>query len=134
MQKIYKLICNSEVVYIGRTKMTLSRRKSAAYKSNPALQAIYKECEIVLIEETNDLNREQFWIDYYGMENLLNVKKGAPVDENDFIVRRKQWSRKHHYKTYEQIKDEKNKRRRALYQLKKDEINRKRREKNKSNA
>lgn len=82
MYKIYKLIHNGEVVYIGRTKCSLIRRKGAGYKSNIKLQEIYKECDIELIEETDDVSRERYWIAYYRNNgcDLLNTKNGDGLD------------------------------------------------------
>lgn len=73
--KIYKLIHNDNVVYIGRTKSTLAKRKGWGYKNSP-ISSIAKECSIKLIEETDDILRETYWIEYYGIESLMNVRKG----------------------------------------------------------
>lgn len=81
--KIYKLIHNDEVVYIGRTIATLTERKNWQYKSNPKLQSIYKECNIELIEETDDISREHYWISFYGKDNLLNIKYGDGIDKKE---------------------------------------------------
>ena len=68
--KIYKLIYNGEVIYVGLTKLTLNRRKSSANYSVP--KEIYKLSKIELIEETDDKGRERFWIEHY-------LKLGAPL-------------------------------------------------------
>jgi hypothetical protein len=74
MNKIYKLIHNGVVVYVGRTKQTLKKRKSLGYKGC-GVESIHKECDIELIEETSDVSRERYWIDYY-KDTLLNIQRG----------------------------------------------------------
>ncbi len=61
MKKIYRLEYKGEVVYVGQTIQKLNLRKNIGYKYIP----FWKECDIVLIEETDDVTREQFWMDYY---------------------------------------------------------------------
>ena len=80
MYKIYKLIYDGVVVYIGRTKSSLAKRKSTGYKSNPELQLIYKDCEMILIEETDDASRESYWIEQFMSDKLLNIIKGHKGD------------------------------------------------------
>ena len=75
--KIYKLIHEDNVVYIGRTTKTLQERKANSYKGT-CVELIAKDCQIELIEETNDLSRERYWINYY--DELLNIQKGDGVD------------------------------------------------------
>jgi len=75
MNKIYKLVYNGVVVYVGKTKLTLNQRKRNRYRKNPAVQAIYKDCDIELIEETSDVSRERYWIEQY-KDTLLNIEKG----------------------------------------------------------
>lgn len=77
--KIYKLIHKDlGVVYVGRTKLELEIRKNQGrYRSNLELHKIYKECSIELIEETNDVSRERYWIDEFSKSyNLLNKRRG----------------------------------------------------------
>ena len=86
MIKIYKLIHNDNVVYIGQTKTDLKKRKRWGYKNNKLLQQIYKECSIELLEETNDKSRERFWIEKYendGIE-LLNIQKGCGYNKKEY--------------------------------------------------
>lgn len=73
--KIYKLIHNGVVVYVGKTTRTLKKRKSDGGYRGCAVESIYKECDIVLIEETDDVAREDYWIDYY-KDTVLNIKRG----------------------------------------------------------
>lgn len=63
LYKIYKLIYQGEVIYVGYTKQTLIRRKNSDYSYIPL--EIKKESSIELIEETNDKTREDYWILYY---------------------------------------------------------------------
>lgn len=72
--KIYKLVYNNQIVYIGRTTQKLNRRFSNGYKFIP----FWKDCSIELIEITEDLSRERYWIDYYKNEGieLYNIQKG----------------------------------------------------------
>lgn len=81
--KIYKLIHNEKIVYIGRTTVELNKRKNWQYKNNPKLQSIYKECRIELIEETDDISREHYWISFYGKDNLLNMKYGDGINKRE---------------------------------------------------
>lgn len=78
--KIYKLIYNDKPIYIGLTKGTLERRKGGSNGSVP--KEIYKESKIELIEETEDVSRERFWINHYlemGFE-LYNRQMGNGWD------------------------------------------------------
>jgi hypothetical protein len=78
MFKIYKLVHAGKIVYIGCTTQELKRRKSNGYRSNEAVNSIRKECEIELIEETDDKARESYWIRFYKKQgvNLLNIRDG----------------------------------------------------------
>lgn len=74
--KIYKRVLNDEIVYIGSTSLSLKQRKTKGYGK---LSKILKNASIVLIEETDDKHREDFWIDYYrsmGCE-LFNTNKAV---------------------------------------------------------
>ena len=76
--KVYKLVKEDEVVYVGITiQKYLSSRKAKGYKHIP----FYKECSIELIEETEDISREDYWITYYRSIgfNLLNIKRGLKI-------------------------------------------------------
>lgn len=65
MYSIYKLVHNNKVVYVGRTKMTLERRRGVGYRWNKELQSILNECSMELLETTEDKNREKYWIKYH---------------------------------------------------------------------
>jgi hypothetical protein len=74
--KIYKLEHPEQgVVYIGRTTLTLKRRMNGGYKGT-CVEHIAHECDMILLEETDNLGRERYWIDHYGYDNLLNIMKG----------------------------------------------------------
>jgi hypothetical protein len=78
--KIYKLIYDGEIIYVGLTTLSLSRRKGSANYSVP--KEIYKKSKIELIEETDNSGRERYWINYYlsiGC-NLYN-KRGGDYDK-----------------------------------------------------
>ena len=100
--KIYKLIHNGVVVYVGKTILGLSRRKSGGYGTNASVQAIYKECDMVLIEETNDVSRERYWIDYY-KDTLLNIQRGdTGLSRNESM---KEYYQSNKEKKIEQVKE-----------------------------
>lgn len=85
--KVYKLIYNSELIYIGRTINSFSRRRSSGYKETclfghfgDNLREVISQCHYELIEETTDISRERYWIEYYlsvGCSTLLNISKGV---------------------------------------------------------
>ena len=79
MVKIYKLIHNGKIVYVGKTTQDLIRRKSSGYGNTVSF---YKECSIELIEETTDVSRERYWIERLRSEghNLLNKQDGDGLD------------------------------------------------------
>lgn len=83
MYKIYKLIWNNRVVYVGQTTQSLIRRKSSGYKGT-CVEHIYKECSIELIEETDDVSRERYWIDFYRNE-VLNILDGNGFDKKEYL-------------------------------------------------
>lgn len=88
---------NSVVVYIGRTKLTLKQRRQLGYKGQ-RVESIYKECDMVLIEETDDVSRERYWIEHY-KDTVLNVKKGDGLIYKEY---KKKWveANKEHTKEY----------------------------------
>jgi len=71
MIKIYKLVHNGQIVYVGQTKQKLSKRKASGYGDTVPF---FKECSIELIEETDDISREKYWIERLRNEGhpLLN--------------------------------------------------------------
>ena len=104
--KIYKLIYNNKVIYIGYTEKGLMERFN---KNHPFIPIeIKNESSIELIEETDDKSREEYWRDLYeklGFK-LYNKIKGIGVDNKKYIKewrdnntdkvkeRRKEWNEK----------------------------------------
>jgi hypothetical protein len=124
--KIYKLIYNQEVIYIGLTTLTLSRRKSSDNYSVP--KEIYKLSKIELIEETNNKGREKFWIEHYLRLGapLMNKRNGNFSNkEEEYLDRleKRRLKRSFNPKT----KKEKLEKRRKWYKLNKEKINEERR-------
>jgi hypothetical protein len=78
--KVYKIEKpGCDKVYIGITETTIRGRKAAHrfdLKRNShrdLYQWFTLECDLVLLEETNDINREKYWIDFYG-DKVVNEK------------------------------------------------------------
>jgi hypothetical protein len=87
--KIYRLVHNGDIIYVGQTTKTLARRKSCGYKHIP----FYKECSIELIETTTDITRETIWIMLYmamGCE-LLNKRRGVLTEDDRIEIRNKNY-------------------------------------------
>lgn len=82
--KIYKIIYHNEIIYIGQTKMSIERRFSCRHPNIP--KDIKKESYIELIEETNDISRERYWIDYYRSIgcNLYNIERGGGFNIKEY--------------------------------------------------
>lgn len=79
IHRIYRLLLNGEVVYVGRTTLTLKRRFSRGWgKHTEAL----RDSTIELIEETWDRTRERYWIKYYRDLGcpLYNITDGDGLD------------------------------------------------------
>jgi len=130
MIKIYKLIKDDEVVYIGKTKISLSRRKSGAYYSMS--RDFICKCKIELIEETEDVSRERYWIEYYFNQGYkLKNKRNGDYNEEQRKTRRlidplkKQKPGRKKIRTEDEIKKQK----KDWYDKNKDRINKERREK-----
>ena len=84
--KIYKLLINDIVIYIGQTITSLRKRKLGWYPNIP--NEILKQSKIEIIEETDDLSRERYWIKYYrdlGCE-LYNRNNGSGLDYKEYRV------------------------------------------------
>lgn len=75
MYKIYALTYNNVVCYIGQTTLSLSRRFNGEHYNIPYDK---KNMNIFLIEETDDVSRESFWINKFKSSgyNLLNKRGG----------------------------------------------------------
>ena len=84
MIKIYKLIHDGQIVYVGQTKQKyLSSRKKLGYGDTIPF---FKECKIELIEETDDITRERYWIDRLKNEGhpLLNMNRGRGFNKKEY--------------------------------------------------
>lgn len=102
--KIYKIIYNERVIYIGKTKLSLSARHSAGHPYYPE----YKLGQMELIEETDDSRRERYWIEYYRNigEPLLNRLNGDGFDyKKDSKFDYKGYLKKYRIKYYQENKD-----------------------------
>jgi len=92
--KIYKLVESDtmRVRYVGATVQRLSQRFAQHKHEALKMKFTHKRHwlrklftnnippKIELIELTNEVeweNRESYWIDYYGLENLTNARKGG---------------------------------------------------------
>ena len=101
--KIYKLILDEQVVYVGYTTNTLNYRKSNGYSNNP-YNDILKKSSIHLIEETDDKLRERYWIKYYrdiGIE-LLNIRGGNGFNQKEYSI---EYNKKYRIENKEYIKE-----------------------------
>jgi hypothetical protein len=108
MIKIYKLIHNAEIVYVGKTTQDLIRRKTAGYGNTVSF---YKECSMELIEETDDVSRERYWIEKLISEGhpLLNKRGGeSGLDKKEYNKEYKE-KNKEYKKEYNKEYKEKNK-------------------------
>jgi hypothetical protein len=103
MIKIYKLIHDGQIVYVGQTTSKyLSSRKYNGYGNTVPF---YKECSIEIIEETYDITRERYWIDKLTSEGhpLLNKISGVTgLDPKEY---RKQYREKNKEKSKEYMKE-----------------------------
>ena len=122
MIKIYKLIHNEQIVYVGQTKQKyLSTRKAKGYgKTVP----FYRECKIELIEETDDVSRERYWIERLRSEGhqLLNKQEGNGVSDYKEYYKEynKEWieNNKEYHKEWRNNNKERNKVRNKKYREK----------------
>jgi len=84
MIKIYKLIHNGQIVYVGQTKNRLGKRRSGHIQFMNSIGIT--NFGIKLIEETTDISRERYWIERLRSEghNLLNKHKGNGLDIKEY--------------------------------------------------
>lgn len=129
MIKIYKLVKDGKIVYVGKTKLSLSRRKGGAYYCMD--KDFVSKCDIELIEETNDVSRERYWIEYYikkGYE-LKNKRNGDYDEESRRYSRRINTSKqKKRGRPKTNTKEDVSKKKKEWYEKNKDRINKQRRE------
>jgi hypothetical protein len=80
--RIYKLVLDAKVIYIGITTLSLKRRKQNLDSSKHPNVDMFKRATIELVEETDILSRERYWIDYYltANEPILNIRLGNGLD------------------------------------------------------
>ena len=129
MINIYRILYNNNIIYVGKTILTLKKRKSLPNYSVPI--EIYKQSTIELIEETEDVSRERYWITYY-KENghqLMNKRNGDHSDETktDYYLNRLLISKTK--KSFVKMTDEEKKEKRAKYREdNKEKIKKKRKE------
>lgn len=95
--KIYKLVYDNQVIYVGSTTMKkLCQRKAVGY---PKIEKeIWKTSKIILIEETYDKTKEQFWIDYYKDMNCLLYNKNSAISTNKSEYDKKRYSDNKEYR------------------------------------
>jgi hypothetical protein len=124
--KIYKLILEGEVVYIGQTTQSLKTRKSGHHKDKTFERV--KESIIELIEITTDKSRERFWIDYYLNQGciLFNKNKGCGYNKKEHNKKYKEENKEkilsEAKKYYEDNKEEVLKKKKKYYEDNKKEI------------
>jgi hypothetical protein len=102
MIKIYKLIHNGQIVYVGQTKLKyLSTRKAQGYGDTVPF---FKDCSIEIIEETDDISRERYWIELLKSQGhpLLNILKGDGLDKKEYD---KEYSRKYRTNNREKVRE-----------------------------
>lgn len=95
MYKIYKLVYNDQVIYVGSTTQKhLSQRKALGYPKIP--KEIWKKSSIQLIEETGEKSKEDFWMDYYReMGCELYNKRVSVATKDQFDNYQKEYHIKH---------------------------------------
>ena len=89
MFKIYKIVYDNQIIYIGSTTHQLVKRKNNGYRF--ISKNILIDSKWILIEETNDKLREQFWIDYFRKMNceLFNKINVIGSSQHEYYLRRK---------------------------------------------
>jgi hypothetical protein len=126
MYKIYKLVnkVTGSIDYIGRTKRPLSKRYNNGWKNLNRF-----DYDIVLIEETDDMKKELFWITHYislGF-NLYNIQKGLNKDNQKQYRKRYYLSNKEEMSSKKKSNYEKNaekilEKNRSYYEINKERI------------
>lgn len=78
---IYKVEHKGQVIYVGRTK-NLRKRTNNGWKKIPYPKS---ELNISVLEVTEDVSRERYWIQYYRDLGciLFNIKNGDGLDRNE---------------------------------------------------
>jgi hypothetical protein len=126
MWKIYRLLLEGQVVYVGRTKTTLKERKKGSYGKNTQF---FKKCTIELIEETDDVSRERYWIKYYKDEgcNLMNGNAGDGLNRVEYRKKyreeNEEYFKQKGIEYYQKNSDKVKERNKKFYNENKDNIN-----------
>ncbi len=120
--KIYKLVHNGVIVYVGITTKTLEERKKNRYR-RMSVAHIASDCKIELIEETDDKTRETFWIEFYS-DTVLNKRKAAGFDKKLYNLEYTRRYREHRKddELFKARKKEQNKKAYAKRKEKKEEV------------
>ena len=126
--KIYRLILDNKVVYVGQTTQKYLNQRKACHNYNNTFERII-ESIIELIEITSDKTRERYWIEYYLSEGciLFNKRKGVTglnyeeyqkeyKEENKEKI--KEYKKEYQQENKEKIKENK----KEYYQKNKDKI------------
>jgi len=98
LYNIYKLVSdNSDLVYVGRTVRTLTERftqhrNHSTRKDRCSSWKVLEHgnCSIIFIEETEDKEREKYWIDELGACNTYQLVR----DHNTYAARYREKNRK----------------------------------------
>jgi hypothetical protein len=131
--KIYKLVLDGEVVYVGiTTYKKLSQRKNR-HNCADTFERV-RESEIELIEITTDKSRERYWIQHHLDKGckLFNITKGNGFKLQEYYKENKKSWKKYYKKNkeerieYQKIyqkenKDKINQYNREYYERKKEE-------------
>jgi hypothetical protein len=117
MYKIYCLISREkeQVIYVGITKTSLGKRRSGHLKWLREEGYDTDRVGIVLIEKTNDRERERFWICYYLSQGIklhnvscIKERRGVKEIKNKEKIDKTGWSKIYYLNNKERI-DERNK-------------------------
>lgn len=98
LYNIYKLVSdNSDLVYVGRTVRTLTERftqhrNHSTRKDRCSSWKVLEHgnCSIIFIEETEDKEREKYWIDELAACNTYQLVR----DHNTYAARYREKNRK----------------------------------------
>ena len=95
--KIYKLIYKNDIIYVGSTKQKyLSQRKAVGYPNIP--KDIWKNSDIILLEETDDKLREEYWIKYHINNGCILYNIRFILTDNELMNNKKESIKKSYQK------------------------------------
>lgn len=92
--RVYRLIYDGDIIYVGITSKTLKQRLDSGYK----WLKIDGLIKIELIEETSDFKREEYWIKEYESQGTKLLNTYIPTDIDRGTT--KQLGRKEYDKQY----------------------------------